>query len=135
LHYAAASAPRLFQLAAERGVNLGSLTRGLIELLDTHGAAALEVALAAALAEDATHLAAVRHFIDLQRAQRGQAPPIPVTLPDDPRVRALTVRPHNLADYEALSRETCDERSDATAEPHGAGSDDNNNGNLGESVT
>lgn len=136
LHYAALSAPRFFQLAADRGVHLGSLTRGLIELLDTHGAAALETALATALAEDATHLAAVRHFIDLQRAQRGQSPPIPVTLPDDPRVRALTVRPHNLADYEALSRETCDERSDAAAEPHSAGSDDNTDpGNLGESAT
>ena len=50
LHYAAPSAERFFQLAAVRGVHLGSLTRGLIELLDTHGAAALEAALAAALA-------------------------------------------------------------------------------------
>jgi transposase len=112
LHYAAPSAARFFQLAASRGVHLGSLTRGLIELLDVHGATALEAALAAALGEDATHLPAVRHFIDLHRAQRGQSPPIPVTLPDDPRVRALTVRPHNLADYESLSRETPDERAD-----------------------
>jgi hypothetical protein len=72
---------RLFKLAAERGVHLGSLTRGLIDLLDTHGAAALEAALLAALP-------AVRHFIDLQRARRGACPPIPVTLPNDPRVRA-----------------------------------------------
>lgn len=105
----------------------------MIELLDIHGAAALEAALTAALAEEATHLAAVRHFIDLQRARRGQSPPIPVTLPDDPRVRALIVRPHSLADYEALSRETCDERSDAAPEAHDTESDDNNKpGNLGE---
>ena len=31
------------------------------------------------------HLPAVRHFIDLHRAERGASPPIPVTLPDDPR--------------------------------------------------
>ncbi|MGH8200979.1 MAG: Mu transposase domain-containing protein, partial [Steroidobacteraceae bacterium] len=105
LHYAAPSAARFFQLAAVRGVHLGSLTRGLIELLDTHGATALEAAIAAALAEDALHLAAVRHFIDLHRAQRGQSPPIPVTLPDDPRVRDLAVRPHNLAEYEKLAQE------------------------------
>ena len=37
-------------LAAERGVHLAALTRGLVELLDAHGAAALEAALAAALA-------------------------------------------------------------------------------------
>jgi hypothetical protein len=113
LHHAAPSMGRFYKLAAARGVHLGSLTRGLIELLDTHSAAALEAALLAALAEDAVHLAAVRHFIDLQRARRGAAPPIPVTLPDDPRVRTLSVRPHKLSDYEHLgAEEDTDERSD-----------------------
>ena len=111
LHHAAPNGAKFFALAAERGVHLGALTRGLINLLDTHGAAALESALVAALREDAAHLGAVRHFIDQQRARRGQAPPIPVALPDDPRVRALTVRPHCLTDYEQLAREDPDERS------------------------
>ena len=131
LHHAAPSAGRFFKLAAERGAHLGSLTRGLIDLLDTHGAAALEAALTAALAEDAAHLAAVRHFIDLQRAQRGARPPVPVTLPDDARVRALTVRPHKLADYEQLAREgSSDERPDdpcdADALERGNASNDGN---------
>ena len=131
LHHAAPSAGRFFKLAAERGAHLGSLTRGLIDLLDTHGAAALEAALTAALAEDAAHLAAVRHFIDLQRAQRGARPPVPVTLPDDARVRALTVRPHKLADYEQLAREgSSDERPDdpcdADALKRGNASNDGN---------
>jgi transposase len=117
LHYAAPSAARLFQLAAERGVHLGVLTRGLIDLLDAHGAAAVEAALLAALAQDAAHLSAVRHFIDLHRAQRGRSPPIPVTLPDDPRVRDLTVRVHNLADYEDLIPEQkTDETTDSTSD-------------------
>lgn len=126
LHYAAPSAARFFQLAASRGVHLGSLTRGLIDLLDTHGAAALEAAVGAALAEDATHLAAVRHFIDLHRAQRGQPAAIPVTLPDDPRVRALAVRPHKLTDYQSLAPEMPDERADgADAAPSGPDDHDN----------
>jgi len=129
LHYATPSASRFFQLAASRGVHLGSLTRGLLELLDTHGAAALEAALAAALAEDAAHLPAVRHFIDVHRAQRGQSPPIPVTLPEDPRVREFAVRPHNLAEYEKLAQETCDERSDASPDTDPTKLDGNNNGN------
>jgi transposase len=117
LHYAAPSAARFFELAASRGVHLGSLTRGLLSLLDAHGAAALEAALTAALGEDATHLAAVRHFIDQHQAERGASPPIPVTLPDDPRVRSLTVRPHNLADYEHLTgKEKRDECADAPLE-------------------
>jgi len=69
LHYAVPSASRFFQLAASRGVHLGSLTRGLIELLDTHGAAALEAALAAALAENATHLPAVRNAASPRRSR------------------------------------------------------------------
>jgi len=112
LHHATPSAAALFELAAARGAHLGALTRGLIELLDTHGAAALEKALIAALREDSAHLPAVRHFIDQQRARRGQSPPVAVTLPDDPRVRALTVRPHPLTDYEQLAQEAPDERSD-----------------------
>ena len=111
LHHATPSAARFYARAAERGVHLGSLTRGLVELLDTHGAAALENAMAAALHEDSAHLGAVRHFIDQQRAQRQQRPPIPVALPNDPRVRALTVRPHRLTDYEPLVREEPDEHA------------------------
>jgi transposase len=110
LHHAAPSGPKFFAAAARRGVHLGALTRGLTELLDTHGAAALEAALIAALAEDAPHLPAVRHFVDQHRARRGARPPIPVSLPDDPRVRALHVRPHNLADYEQLTRKDPHER-------------------------
>jgi len=112
LHHAAPSAGRFFKLAAERGVHLAVLTRGLLELLQTHGAGALQEALAAALREDTAHLGAVRHFIDLHRAHRGQPPPIPVVLPDDPRVRALTVRAHPLTDYEQLTREEPDEHRD-----------------------
>jgi transposase len=111
LHHAAPSGVKFFVLAATRGVHLAALTRGLMTLLDSHGAAALENALIAALREDSAHLGAVRHFIDLHRARRGQLPPIPVTLPNDPRVRALTVRTHCLTDYEPLSWEDADERS------------------------
>jgi len=112
LHHAAPSAGKFFALAAARGVHLAVLTRGLIELMQAHGAGALENALAAALREDTAHLGAVRHFIDLHRARRGQPPPIPVALPDDPRVRTLTVRAHPLTDYEQLTREEPDEHCD-----------------------
>jgi hypothetical protein len=118
LHHAAPSGAKFFAAAAQRGVHLGALTRGLTDLLDTHGAAALEAALTAALAEDSVHLAAVRHFVDAHRARRGARPPIPVHLPDDPRVRALSVRPHNLTDYEQLTRKDSHERiPEALGEP------------------
>jgi transposase len=113
LHHAAPSATPLFLRAAERGAHLGVLTRGLITLLDSHGASALEAAIAAALAEDAAHLGAVRHFIDSHAHARGQRPPLAVVLPDDPRLQAINVRPQPLSDYEQLtSKETQNELTD-----------------------
>ena len=111
LQHAAPSAKALFLCAAERGAHLGVLTRGLLALLDTHGASALEAAIAAALAEDAAHLGAVRHFIDRHAHARGQAPPIAVVLPKDPRLHAIRVRPQALRDYEQLATESTDERT------------------------
>ena len=102
LHYAAPSAQALFLAAAERRQHLGVLTRGLIVLLDTHGAQALQRAIAAALERDTPHLAAVRHLIDQHRHQSGRPPPLALVLPDDPRLRKLHVTPHELTDYDQL---------------------------------
>ena len=102
LQHAAPSTKTLFLRAAERGAHLGVLSRGLLQLLASHGAAALEAAIAAALAEDAAHLGAVRHFIDQHAHARGQRPPIAVTLPADPRL-PLTVQPQPLSDYQQLT--------------------------------
>ncbi|MCI4440109.1 IS21 family transposase [Tibeticola sp.] len=117
LQHAAPSVKPLFLRAAERGAHLGVLTRGLLALLDTHGAHALEAAIAAALAEDAAHLGAVRHFIDRHAHARGQVPPIAVVLPADPRLHALNVRPQALSDYEHLTPESPDERAHDDDEP------------------
>jgi transposase len=110
LHHAAPSAQALFLRAAERGVHMGVLTRGLIALLDSHGADALEAAIGAALSEDAAHLGAVRHFIDQHAHERGEPPPLALVLPE--RLRTLSVRPHPLSDYDHLTEESDDEHSD-----------------------
>ena len=117
LYHAAPSAQPLFLRAAERGAHLGVFTRGLLDLLDSHGPRALDAAIRAALAEDAAHLGAVRHFIDQQAQHRGQAPPLAVTLPDDPRLHALTVRAHPLSDYQHLTTESHDECTDTDPNP------------------
>jgi hypothetical protein len=102
----------LFLRAGQRGAHLGVLTRGLLALLDSHGASALEAAIVAALAEDAAHLGAVRHFIDSHAHARGQPPPIAVVLPKDPRLRGLSVPAPALHDYEQLTPERPDEHTD-----------------------
>ena len=93
------------------------LSRGLLELLERHGAAALEAAIAAALSEDRAHLGAVRHFIDAQAHARGQRPPVTVVLPADARLRELHVRAHALRDYEQLTPESSDEHGLADEPP------------------
>ena len=45
-----------------------------------------------------------RHLsLERRREQREQPPPLPLTLPDDPRVRDQVVRPQALADYDQLN--------------------------------
>jgi len=102
LHHAAPSSQALFATCAERGVNLGALTRALVRLLDAHGPSALETAIAEALTHHAPHLGTVRQLLDRQRHARGQPPALAVPLPDDPRLRDLHVRTHALSDYEQL---------------------------------
>ena len=116
LQHAAPSAKALFLRAAERGVHLGVLTRGLLQLLASHGAAALEAAIAAALSEDAAHLGTVRHFIDQHAHARGQRPPIAVALPTDPRL-PLAVQPQPLSDYHQLVTTTTDDEP-TDPDPH-----------------
>ncbi len=114
LHQAAPASTALFRAAAERGLHLGVLTRGLLPLLDAYGAEALQAAIAAALAQDTPSLGAVRQLIDQQRHAKGLPPPLPVPLPDDPRIKNLHVRPHDLEDYDQLHREDGNEHDDDT---------------------
>jgi transposase len=86
----------------KRGGNLGSATSALLRLLDEYGARALGVAVAEALAHDTPHPHAVRHVLERRRRQQGEPPPIAVPLPNDPRVRRITVRPHRLNDYDHI---------------------------------
>ncbi len=113
LHHAAPSSKALFVAAAERNHHLGVLARGLIALLNAHGPLALERAITAALQSDAAYLGGVRHFIDQHRKQSDKPPPLPLDLPDDPRLRTLSVRPHDLADYDRLNDESGSGDADA----------------------
>lgn len=104
LYHAAPTSQKLFIEIAQRGGNLGSVTCGLLRLLDTYGATDLESAIGEALARDVPHLGAIRQILDRKRHDRGEPPPVPVALPDDPRLRDIVVRPHPLEDYEDLHR-------------------------------
>jgi len=119
LAHAVPSSQRLITLIAERGENLGSATSWMLRLLDRFGPTAVEMAVVEALEHDTPHPQAVRHILDRRRREEGRLPSTPVGLPDDPRVRDLAVRPHDLGDYDRIAdqgRET-----DLGVEPTDAG--------------
>jgi len=62
----------------------------------------LEAAINEALTRGVPHPNAVRLSLERRREQREQAPPLALSLPEDPRVRELVVRPHKLDDYDRL---------------------------------
>ena len=100
---AAPSSRTLLERLAERGTNLGHATYRLLQLLDAYGGEALERALTEVLRRDVPHVHAVAQVLERNRAASGQAPALPLALPDDARVRDLVVRPHALKDYDALA--------------------------------
>lgn len=94
---------------ARRNEPIANHAARLTRLLDDHGAAAVEAAIAEALDRGAISAASVEHVLD-QRARARRTPPaIPMVLPDDPRVRDLRVTPHALTNYDALSQEPSDD--------------------------
>lgn len=98
LHHAVPASAALLEGAARRGHNLGSAVAGLLRLVDTWGAEAVQRAVAEAIAADALHVAAVRQLLERRAQDEGTPPPIPVDLPD--KVRDVHVTPHALTSYD-----------------------------------
>jgi len=93
---------RLLERLAEQDANLGSSVASLVRLLDHYGAQELELAVKRVLANDVPHTAGVRQELEQRRHAQGLPPPIAVTLPDNPKVRNVHVRPHDLGRYDQL---------------------------------
>jgi transposase len=94
----------LFERLAARGESLRGHTARLLALLDDYGPAELTAAVTVALARDALGAGAIAHLLETRRRRRGQAPSVPLALPDHPGVRDLDVTPHRLETYDAFSR-------------------------------
>jgi transposase len=95
--------PFIAELAL-RGGHLGGTTSRLLRLLDRYGAAPLDAALAEALRRSAISASAVAHLLDQKKRADGAPPPLEHVLPDDPRVRDLSVTPHVLESYDVLAQ-------------------------------
>lgn len=102
LAHAAPAAATLLARAAERGNNLGTITAALLRLLDRYGAAALEAAIASALAQGVPHPNAVRLALERAREEQGRPPPTALCLSDEVARRDAPVRSPALASYDRI---------------------------------
>jgi transposase len=98
------SAEAFLGRVAMHGGHLGGTTRRLLGLLDIHGPSELDFALVEAHQRGAFAAQSVAHILDQRRRARKAVVPLPVVLPDDPRVRDLRVPVRPLGDYDALAR-------------------------------
>jgi transposase len=95
-----ASAELFLQHVALHGGHLGGTTTRLLHLLDEHGAAELDAAIAEACQRKAFSAQSVAHILDQRRRGRHAPIPLPPVLPSDPRVRDLVVLPRALDAYD-----------------------------------
>jgi transposase len=86
--------------AAERGYKLGRVTATLLVLLDQYGANELSAAVAEALERGVPHPHAVRQSLERRRQEQEQPPPLSASLLNDPKLKDIVVRPHDLAAYD-----------------------------------
>ena len=92
----------LLEHMAERGLPLGRATRELTDLLETYGVAELQSAIEEALRSETPHTQAVRHILERDRRDSGRPPARRLALPDDPRIRDVIVKPHELESYDKI---------------------------------
>ena len=97
-------AEAFFQQMLEREVPLAQATAQITRLLDDYGATATDAALAHALEHETPSLSSVALWLEQQRRRHHALPPVPIELPDRPGVRQLSVPPHDLETYDALSQ-------------------------------
>jgi hypothetical protein len=97
-----------FQRAAHRGVNLGGLTKQLLDLMHVYGAQDLRDALAVANERDIVHVPIVRQHLEQVRHARNVPVPLSGVELTSPRLQNIVVRPHELQSYGELSKDSND---------------------------
>jgi transposase len=104
LMVACPSAEMFLGEVARHDGHLGGTTTRLLRLLDQYGVSELEAALADSYRRSAFTAQSVAHILEQVRRARNAEVPVPVVLPDDPRVRDVVVTPRPLRSYDTLAR-------------------------------
>lgn len=93
-------AETLLTALAQRQRHLATAVQRLLFLLDSYGSEEIREAVAEALQQGSPHPETVRLILERRARQRGTSVPLPIQLPEDPRLTDLVVQPHRLADYD-----------------------------------
>ena len=93
----------LFEIHADRSMNIGSLTARLLNVLDTYGTRDFDAAVKEALEHEVYHVHGIAQILDRMRRRRGQSPPIPIKLSDE-KLGSLQVKPHEPSSYDFATR-------------------------------
>lgn len=99
------SSPALLAAIIDRGEPIRPHTARLNKLVERYGAQAVESAICEVLERGACSAASVAHVLDQRDRRAGKRPALDPILPDDPRVRDLHVKNHDLAEYDRLSED------------------------------
>ncbi len=100
LSQASAHIPELLQQSIERGHMLKTTVRLLNECLDHYGRDEFHHAIEEAIKQQSPYPQAVGQILERRRDEKHQPPPITVALPD--KVKHVTVKTANVADYDTL---------------------------------
>lgn len=111
LQAAAPSSTEVLSRLAERGFNLGTVTRELVALLGTYGSERLERAMRKALEENTPHPQSIRYLLEREREEAGKPPLLPLDLRQE-KARQIVVKPHEIARYDELGKAPEDGRDD-----------------------
>jgi transposase len=108
LTHAVPAAKEFLVSAAARGSNIGSITLGLLCLLDRYGAAELQAAVEETLKSGTPHPHSVRLALERRREVRHAPPPIAIHFSDHVRAKDAVVQPQRLDSYDALTEDKHD---------------------------
>lgn len=103
---------RLLQEVADRNHPLRPQTAMLNQLLDRYGPERLKQAVEEVLQRGAASAASVAHVLDRMSIDKGEPPPLQPVSHQDPRVRDLRVRLHDLRSYDQLAATRPEEQDD-----------------------
>ena len=101
LQAACADTETLLQQAIERGHNLSTTVKLLLQGLNDYGTQAYAQAIQQALASDSPHANGVLQILQYEREQQQQPPPVAINV-DHPKAQVY-IKPPSLADYQALT--------------------------------